>query len=112
MGDWCAFISEDNSTIIGRVMAFSYMSGPTWRSQGYSAMSAPVTAPNESTARGLGVLCSWYQIGKHHKLQRVNMDLQGYYPIEKYICTIPRPKSVRGERILNCSSKEILSFRS
>jgi len=110
VGNWYAFSSEDNSIAIGRVLAFSYLSGSTWRDQVYSRTSAPVQAPNEQTKRGLGCLCDWYTIQKNGKLKSVSMDIHGYYPIEKYICTIPRPVINNQILQLPCPLREIKRF--
>lgn len=113
IGDWCAFVSEDKSVVIGRILAFSYLSGSTWRSQSYSAVSAPVKAPSSSSQRGIGCLCSWFKVGKSNKLQTVRMDIQGYYDIENYICTVPRPRAAKSDHyVMRCSMKDILSFKS
>lgn len=54
LGDWCAFVEEsDNSVCVGRVLAFSYLSGSTWSQQEFNAFFAPTKAPAQN-ARGLG----------------------------------------------------------
>ena len=107
IGDWCAFTSETGNVCIGRIIAFSYMSGSSWRQQEYSLLTAPVKPPNASTKRGLGCLCTWFNVGKQGKLIPVSMDTQGYYNIEKYICTIPRPRTVNSSLVLSCTVLEI-----
>ncbi|KAK3928336.1 Calcium-binding protein 4 [Frankliniella fusca] len=113
VGQWCAFQSENNSLIIARILAFSYLSGSSWRNQQYSSSSAPVQAPNPNKKRGLGVLCNWYNVQKNGRLIAVSMDLHGYYPIENYLCTIPRPLILSNKTLsLACPLKEIKKFIS
>lgn len=45
LSDWCAFRSEDNSVVVRRINAVSYLSGSTWKNQEYSLTSAPIAAP-------------------------------------------------------------------
>ena len=55
LGDWCTFKEEDGSVVIGMVTDFSYRTGATKKSQQYSRLSAPTSAP-EGNARGLDCL--------------------------------------------------------
>lgn len=73
IGDWCAFKSEDGSVVIGRILAFSYLTGTSKKNQEYSKTSAPVDTPKQY-ARGLGCLCSWFTIERNQKLNIINMD--------------------------------------
>ncbi|KAK3918403.1 hypothetical protein KUF71_000975 [Frankliniella fusca] len=111
LGDWCAFVEEsDNSVCVGRILAFSYLSGPTWSQQEYKALFAPTKAPAKN-ARGLGCLCSWFKIVKSKELKSINMDIHGFYSMEHYICSLPRPR-VEGTRVfLTCSYQSILACR-
>lgn len=110
LADWCAFVNEDGSLVVGRVHAFSYMQGKTWKNQEYSLLQAPVNAPSKN-ARGIGVLCSWFKIGKDRVLKPMNMDVQGYYSIDNYICTLPKPMYVNGTCKLTCTVRDILKNR-
>lgn len=112
IGDWCAFTSETGSIMVARVIAFSYMSGKTWRNQEYSLLTAPVKPPDGSARRGIGCLCSWFNIAKNGKLSPVSMDTQGYYSIEHYICTIPRPKTVHNSLYLTCTVSDIRRMKN
>lgn len=108
LGDWCAFFSEDESVVFGRVLAFSYMSGSSWRNQEYSKTDAPIRPPSDCTnKKGIGCLCDWFQLYKSNQLRKINMDVQGFYDIEQYICTIPRPTYVAKNLVLFCSLQEI-----
>lgn len=112
VGDWCAFV-ENGKVVIGRISAFSYMTGSTWRNQEYSRMTAPVQAPSSTSARGLGVLCSWFNIKKNSKkLETVNMDVHGYYSIENYICTLPRPKTEGRSFLMRCTMADIMKLKN
>ncbi|KAE8742486.1 hypothetical protein FOCC_FOCC011981 [Frankliniella occidentalis] len=108
VSDWCAFKSEDNSTVVGRILAFRYLSGHSKNNRAYSRLDAPTTAP-EKNARGLGCLCSWFKIEKNLTLTSTNMDVHGYYDIQNYLCSIPRPRVVRNKLKLSCSINNILS---
>lgn len=104
LGDWCAFI-EKGSVVVGRVLAFSYLSGSTVKNQEYSLLSAP-TKPPEKNARGLGALCTWFSI-KGRTLHPLQMDMHGYYSLEFYICTLPRPSYNNNSLTLSCSVASI-----
>jgi hypothetical protein len=91
IGDWCAFRAEDQkSIVIGHVLDFSYSTGSSNKNKKYSRLSAPTRAPGQN-ARGIECLCSWYSLTKK-RLQPVGMDTHGYYNLDKYVCTLPRPK--------------------
>lgn len=110
VADWCAFRSEDGSFVVGRVLAFRYMSGTTRKNQVYSRLDAPTEAP-ETNARGLGCLCSWFKIQKNLLLSPMSMELHCYYNIENYLCSLPRPKVVRKSSLkLTCSLQAIKQF--
>lgn len=113
IGEWCAFTSENGKDVsVGRILAFAYLSGPTWRSQTYSAISAPVKPPpGLKEKRGIGCLCSWYTIAKNNRLVVTKMDVQGYYNIESYVCTLPRPNINGKMLVLPCSMSDILRLR-
>ncbi|KAK3931971.1 Superoxide dismutase [Fe] [Frankliniella fusca] len=102
--EWCAF-AEGKSIVVGQILAFSYMSGNSWRSQEYTAKSAPVDAPAHSK-RGLGCMCSWFSIS-NRKLKIMSMENHGYYDLKNYICTLPRPKVVKNELLLQCTLQDI-----
>ncbi|KAK3911226.1 GPN-loop GTPase 1 [Frankliniella fusca] len=106
VSDWCAFKSEDGSTVIGRILAFRYMTGHSRNNQVYSKLEAPTTAP-EKNARGLGCLCSWFKVSKNLTLTSISMDIHGYYDIENYLCSIPRPRVLGNQLKLVCSLKDI-----
>ncbi|KAK3919968.1 Phosphoserine aminotransferase [Frankliniella fusca] len=112
VGDWCAFTSEDNTVAVGRILAFSYLFGSTWKNQEYSALSAPVEPPKNVQARGIGCLCTWFKIVKNGKLQPTSMDVHGYYNIDKYICSLPRPDIVGKDLFLRCSLKDIEKLKA
>lgn len=90
IGDWCAFV-EDGNVVIGRVLAFSYLTGTTIKNREFSALTAPTSAPKEN-ARGVGCLCSWFKIRPNNILDPMSMDVHGYYDLKFYICAIPRPR--------------------
>jgi len=107
LADWCSFYNEDKSIVVGRVLAFSYLSGATWKKQECSLTSIPVEAPKKN-ARGMGVLCSWFKIGRNGILVPMNMDVHGYYSVKHYICTLPRPTFLdSGSLKISCSIKQI-----
>lgn len=111
VGDWCAF-SENKSIAVGRILAFSYLTGKTLKDQEFSKLSAPVTAP-EKNARGLGCLCSWFYLkGSSKILHQTSMDIHGYYNINTYICTLPRPSYQEERLMLPCNLKDILKLRN
>jgi len=110
VGDWCAF-TENRSIAIGRVLAFSYLSGTSLKNQEFSQLSAPVKAPDKN-ARGLGCLCSWFYLkGNGKVLYQTKMDVQGYYSVASYICTLPRPTYQDGRLTLPCNVKDILKLK-
>lgn len=109
VGDWCAFKSEDDSTVIGRILAFSYLIGVSKKNQEYSKTSAPMTAPKDN-ARGLRCMCSWFNIDENRTLNLINMDVHGYYDIENYICRVPRPHMAGNKFKLSCSLNSILKI--
>lgn len=111
IGDWCAFKSEDKSIAVGRIEAFRYLKGDTWKKQEYSELSAPTTPPTRN-ARGLGVLCSWYSINKSKMLIPTSMDIHGFYNISNYICTLPRPSGSLADKTLTVAwtEKQISSY--
>ncbi|KAK3932724.1 PDZ domain-containing protein 2 [Frankliniella fusca] len=109
VSDWCAFLSEDGSIVAGRVLNFRYMTGTTRKNQVYSRLEAPTVAPDKN-ARGLGCLCSWFKIQKNLTLTPISMDIHGYYDIDNYICSIPRPQVVGKVLKLNCSLTVIKKF--
>ncbi|KAK3928931.1 putative UDP-N-acetylglucosamine--peptide N-acetylglucosaminyltransferase SEC [Frankliniella fusca] len=112
IGDWCGFVSEDRKSIsYGRVLAFSYLTGTTWRSQQYVNIEAPVKPPANCDARGVGCLCTWYKLLKNKKLQVTTMDVHGYYNIENYICTLPRPIIKDSNLFLNCSENDVRKLK-
>ncbi|KAK3926556.1 Inulosucrase [Frankliniella fusca] len=106
VGDWCAFYDEKKSLCFGRVLSFSFMSGTTWKNQEYMGTSAKVP----SSGRKVGCLCTWYSpqaCGRNTFLQMISMDLEGYYDIDNYICTVPRPVLNEDKVKLMCSLKDI-----
>lgn len=105
IGDWCAFIFEDSSIGVGRILAFSYLTGTSLSNQEYPKLDAPTTPPPRN-ARGLGCLCTWFSI-KKQQLSVTQMDLHGYYDIKNYVCTIPRPKVQGKKMLLNCTMSQI-----
>ncbi|KAK3909723.1 Aspartic protease SNP2 [Frankliniella fusca] len=108
IGDWCAF-NEDNIIYIGRIVAFSYMSGKTLKDKEYSADSVPTSAP-KSGARGVGVLCSWFTL-KKRELKPVNMDVHGYFNLKFYICTVPRPQiNEQGKLSVTFSNADLINI--
>ncbi|KAK3922722.1 Ribosome biogenesis protein BOP1-like protein [Frankliniella fusca] len=108
LADWCSFYNEDKSVVVGRVLAFSYLSGATWKKQEFSWTSIPVEPPKKN-ARGVGCLCSWFKIGKNGILVPMNMEVHGYYSVEHYICTLPRPTFLdNGSLKISCSVNQIL----
>jgi len=110
VGDWCAF-SEDKSIAIGRILAFSYLSGRTLKNQEYSKLSAPTKAPDKN-AKGLGCLCSWFFLkGNSKVLHKTQMDVHGYYNLDKYICTIPRPKYQEEILTATCTLRAIFKLK-
>lgn len=110
VGDWCAF-TEGKTIAVGRISEFSYLKGPTWKQQEYSALSVP-TEPPAKNARGVGALCDWFTINKGNKLKATSMDVHGFYNITNYLCTLPRPSvSQDGKHfILPCSEKDISNY--
>lgn len=108
VGEWCAFKFEDGSIGVGRILAFSYLSGTSLKHQEYSKLEAPVSSPTEN-ARGLGCLCTWFTI-KKNELVVTQMDVHGYYNINNYVCSIPRPKVVGKKLLLRCSISQIKAF--
>ena len=107
IGDWCAFTAENQKNIsIGRVLAFSYLSGPTWRSQQFSGIEAPVLPPAGTKKRGVGCLCTWYTLLRNKKLQVSTMDVHGYYNLENYICTLPKPIIKENDLFLRCTEND------
>ncbi|KAK3909543.1 Ribosomal protein S12 methylthiotransferase [Frankliniella fusca] len=131
IGQWCAFVSAEKKEIFGRIMAFSFYGGTTWKSQGYSSNTVKqrtqfcpkleyvsgirnfdCTAVVEHQAgREIGCLCTWFSykaVEKKIVLRDVSMDVQGYYNIKHYICTIPRPLIGEiGKLTISCSLKDI-----
>ncbi|KAE8746002.1 hypothetical protein FOCC_FOCC007260 [Frankliniella occidentalis] len=111
VAEWCAFISEEDTVIIGRILAFRFMVGTTWKNQEYKGMTASVTGNKKE----LGVLCSWFnpkEVGQTLVLKSVAMDVQGYYNLANYICTIPRPAWEEMSLRLTCSLQDIMKFRN
>lgn len=110
VGDWCAFV-EKGKIVIGRVLSFSYLSGTTLKNQEYKHLSAPVTPP-ERNARGLGCMCSWFSFKATNRvLQHMSMDLHGYFSIEFYLCTIPKPIVKNSQLYLSCTTRSIEQFK-
>jgi len=110
VGDWCAF-SEGQSVAVGRILAFSYLSGTSLKNQEYSLLSAP-TKPPEKNARGLGTLCSWFSFkGGSRILQSTRMEVHGYYSVENYICTLARPIYKDGCLNASCNLREIIKLK-
>ncbi|KAK3924533.1 Octanoyltransferase [Frankliniella fusca] len=91
IGEWCAFVSEDKSIILGRIIAFSFMSGTSWSNQAYQGNTAKI----KHEGREVDCMCSWFSTYCSNRnqtvLNEVTMDLQGFYSLRHYICTIPRP---------------------
>lgn len=111
VGDWCAFVSENNSICIGRILAFSYQTGSSKRNIEFSLLSAPVEAP-KANARGLDSLCSWFSLNRNTRvLTSMTMIVHGYYSIEHYICSLPRPELRGTQLLLPCSVKQISLLR-
>lgn len=106
IGDWCAFRAEDQrSVVIGHVLSFSYSTGSSKKSQEYSRLSAPTKAPDKN-ARGIECLCSLDSLTKK-RLQPLRMDAHGYYNLDKYICTLPRPKINNKVAVVTSSLQQI-----
>lgn len=106
VGDWCAFV-EDGKVVVGRILAFSYLSGTTLKNQEYKHLSAPVKPP-EKNARGLGCMCSWFSFkGNNRTLHPISMDSHGYFSLEYYICSLPRPVVKNEQLVLSCTPKSI-----
>ncbi|KAK3907516.1 Maturase K [Frankliniella fusca] len=97
IGEWCAFVSEDKSIILGRIIAFSFMSGTSWSNQAYQGNTAKI----KHEGREVGCMCSWFSTSCSNRnqtvLNEVTMDLQGFYSLRHYICTIPRPLFENGK---------------
>ncbi|KAK3908792.1 Cell adhesion molecule 2 [Frankliniella fusca] len=91
IGEWCAFVSEDKSIILGRIIAFSFMSGTSWSNKAYQGNTAKI----KHEGKEVGCMCSWFSTSCSNRnqtvLNEVTMDLQGFYSLRHYICTIPRP---------------------
>ena len=105
IGDWCAF-KEGRSIFIGRLTAFSFMTGTSLKHQEYNSLSAP-TEPPSDTQRQIGCLCSWFTITKRKTLKEVEMDVHGYFSLLNYICTIVRPEMIGEQLVINCSKEDI-----
>jgi len=113
VGDWCAFVSENNAVAVGRIMSFSYLTGTSLRNQEYSRLSAPTKAP-EQNARGIGCHCTWFDLkGNSKALHKTKMDVHGYYSIDTYICTLPQPEVKEKSKhfFLPCNITDILKFK-
>lgn len=109
VGEWCAF-AEEGKIVVGRVLAFSYMQGRSIKDQEYKRLSAPVKAPQKN-ARGLGCLCSWFSFkGNSRVLTHTSMDSHGYFEVEHYLCSLPRPVMRKNQLLLSCSPKSISQF--
>lgn len=107
IGDWCAFKTDRPGTIeIGRIISFSYLTGATRKQMQYSSTEAPTTPPTKN-ARGLGVLCTWFSVNTDSSLSPVNMDVNGYYNMDKYVCSVPRPKILKKKLKLSCTLRDI-----
>ncbi|KAK3915297.1 tRNA 5-methylaminomethyl-2-thiouridine biosynthesis bifunctional protein MnmC [Frankliniella fusca] len=93
LGDWCVFKYEGD-IVIGRVLAFSYLSGKG-KSMQYSSSTAPTTKPM-SKVKGLGCLCSFYELSLMGQLLPVKTSIHEFYDIDNYLCSIPRPQCTDG----------------
>lgn len=92
--DWCAFSTADKkSFLVGRTLAFGYLSGKTNKELQYSRNFVKVDYPKSGKSVGVGVLCVWYSLKGNSLVPDASFS-HGYHDISYYICTIPRPKLV------------------
>lgn len=108
IGSWCAF-RENDQVIIGRILAFRFMSGTTVKNQEFRQSTAPVH-PSSECSRSIGCMCSWFSPSSSGILKSVSMDSQGFYNLSNYLCTIPRPHHSDTKLKLACTVKSLKVF--
>lgn len=110
VGDWCAFLSENRTLSIGRIISFSYLLvGSTWKRQEYRGNSA--TVQDQTDPRKVGCMCTWYTADSKGYLHNDSMEVQGYYDLSNYVCTLPRPSTTsNGKLQLKCSLNDIFKL--
>ena len=96
VGSWCAFVSEKRTLSVGRIMSFSYMLGSSWKSQEYRSHTASLS---EERTKKLGCMCTWFTVDSKGLLHQDPMEVQGYYDLSNYVCTLPRPCSSKAGKL-------------
>lgn len=86
-GDWCIF----DKNRVGHVMGFKYNTGST-REQMYTWKYAPVKPPENCSAKGISVLCVWYDVIGNSILKQVGDSADDYVDITKYKFHISPPR--------------------
>ncbi|KAK3932646.1 Protein mono-ADP-ribosyltransferase PARP15 [Frankliniella fusca] len=61
----------------------------------YSSSTAPTTKPM-SKVKGMGCLCSFYELSLMGQLLPVKTSIHEFYDIDNYLCSIPRPQCTDG----------------
>ena len=89
IGKYAAFLLNDNSLLVGQILAFRYKTG---KNKSYSLDYCPISEPSDTIARGIEVLCSYHQFKKTAEndyilffIQNQNMS---YYDIKTFFCHV------------------------
>ncbi|KAK3925540.1 Teashirt-like protein 1 [Frankliniella fusca] len=108
IGDWCVFKHLSNF-LFGQILQFSYLSG---KSRSYTLNKAPTTPPkNCKTVRGLGCLCTFYNVKSDGKVTQINVSYHTYKNIDQYvIATIRKPSCIH--EVFSLSPEALTFFRN
>lgn len=102
IGDWCAFQhpkqNKKNLSLIVNLLSFRYLSSSS-KSRKYTLDSAPTELPKGGKKRGLGCLCTFYELEtnaqtiemtENHELMVANRS-SFIIDIKLYVSHIPEP---------------------
>lgn len=105
IGEWVVFYERSaegsNSKylkhmLVGRILSFCYLTGTTRQKQ-YSLETAPTSTKVGQPKKGIGCLCSWYNIGFDGILIMADFSNHGFKNITGYRYSIPSPNMVNNQ---------------
>lgn len=88
IGDWCEF---DNTTQIGQVIGFKYLTGKR-KERAYTLEMVPIKCPEGIIGKGVGVLCNWFDIKPGFVLEVANVEKHEFVDVKHFKSHLHKPK--------------------